>query len=130
MLDDALDSLLCAFDWLLLPLAFLQDLFAGPRADFGVRAGAGWTRLDVARLLSAHGVHAWGVRYSREMIMFTVREAQARPAYSLLQREGLPVLYAPRRLLAASGAGRAGARAGGALDPVFGLLDRLDGDGL
>ena len=94
---DTLLNIGCAFDWITPTLAFTQDIFNGPVADFGIPANTGWDRRDIKRLLSRHGVKVWGLMYntSGDMLMFTVRKEQAKWAFFLLQREGVSVLFAP-----------------------------------
>jgi hypothetical protein len=100
MLDELLNGG-CAFDWITPTIAFVQDFFYGPVSDFGIPAQAGWGRGDIKRLLKGHGVRVWGLMYnvSGDTLMFTVAKTQARWAYYLLQREGVPILYAPTEAL-------------------------------
>jgi hypothetical protein len=96
MLDKLLDAG-CGFDWITPTFAFIQDIFYGPVSDFGISPQAGWDRGDIKRLLNNHGVRVWGLIYNVnwDMLMFTVPKTQARWAYYLLQREGVPILCAP-----------------------------------
>lgn len=97
---DVMDDLLfvgSAFDWITPTWAFFQDFLNGPAADFGIPAHAGYGRAEIKRLLKNHGVRVWGLMLDTggDMLMFTVPKAQAKWAYYLLTREGVPVLYAP-----------------------------------
>jgi hypothetical protein len=119
------------FDWIIPTVAFVQDFFNGPVSDFGISTSAGWNRGDIKRLLKKHGVRMWGLmlNLSGDMVMFTVPSAQAGWAYSLLQREGVPVLYAPAAVanpsLRQSSKEMHGANP---LESIFKVLDRLDRD--
>lgn len=127
-----LDTLLnigCAFDWITPTVAFVEDLFNGPASNFGIPANAGWDRKDIKRLLTEHGVRVWGLMYnlSGEMLMFTVKKPQAKWAYYLLQREGVPILYAPAEVVNSSS--QPTPKKNNATDPldaIFNFLDNLD----
>lgn len=129
-----LDTLLnigCAFDWITPTTAFIQDLFNGPVSDFGIPANVGWDRHKIKRLLTKHGVRVWGLMYNLngEMLMFTVRKPQAKWAYYLLQREGVPILYAPAEVVNSSP--QHSPKKTNVTDPfkpVFDFLDNLDLD--
>lgn len=96
MIDIILD-IGAGFNWLSPTIAFAQDFLNGPAADFGIPSNAGFTRGDIRRLLRKHGARSWGYVYNvaGDMIMLSVPKSQAAWAYYLLQREGVPVLYAP-----------------------------------
>lgn len=96
MLDQFL-TIAGAFDWITPIVAFIQDFFNRPVSDFGIPSSAGWGRRDIKRLLTRHDVRVWGLmlNLSGDMLMFTVPTSQAKRAYDLLQREGVPLLYAP-----------------------------------
>lgn len=96
MIDIILD-IGASFDWLSPTIAFAQDFLNGPAADFGIPSNAGFARGDIKRLLKKHGVRVWGLMLNPggDMLMFSVPKSQAAWAYYLLQREGVPVLYAP-----------------------------------
>ena len=59
VLDDFLD-LMSNFDPISPALTLIQDALNGPSVDFAVSAYAGWTKGDIRRLLSKHGVKTWG----------------------------------------------------------------------
>jgi hypothetical protein len=130
MLDRVL-NFACAFDWITPALAFAQDFLNGPVADFGIPANAGWSRRDIKRLLSRYGVRVWGLMFSGDLLMFTVPKAQARWAYYLLKREGVPILYAPAEVVNSS-PGRTDKQSHitTPLDPALDFLDRLHNDRL
>jgi hypothetical protein len=88
-------DLACAFDWITPAAAFINDARNGPPADFGMPALAGWSRGDVRRLLSRYGVKVWGLMVNGDTLMFTVPKSQAKWAYYLLEREGVPLMYVP-----------------------------------
>ena len=96
MLDTVL-NIGCAFDWMTPTLAFVQDVLYGPASHFGIPANTGWGRGDIKRLLSHYGVKAWGLMYNLngDMLMFAVPKSKTRWVYFLLQREGVPILFAP-----------------------------------
>lgn len=126
MLDRVL-NIASAFDWITPALAFAQDFLNGPVADFGIPENAGWSRRDIKRLLSRYGVRVWGLIFSRGILMFTVPKTQAKWAYYLLKRAGVPILYAPAEAMDASAAGTGKpAKRTTPLDPLFDFLDRLD----
>jgi hypothetical protein len=128
MLDRVL-NFACAFDWITPALAFAQDFLNGPVADFGIPAHAGWSRRDIKRLLSRYGVRVWGLMFSGDLLMFTVPKAQARWAYYLLKREGVPILYAPAEAVNSS-PDRTDKQSHitTPLDPALDFLDRLHDD--
>ena len=125
MLDTLLD-VGCAFDWITPTLAFIQDFLNGPVSHFGISAYIGWDRSDIKRLLKSYGVRVWGLMYnfSGDMLMFTVPKTQARWAYYLLQREGVPILYAPKEAVYLPKT----TTAPDPLDSVFKFLDKLEQD--
>lgn len=129
-----LDTLLnigCAFDWITPTTAFIQDLFNGPVSDFGIPANVGWDRHNIKRLLTKHGVRVWGLMYNfnGEILMFTVRKPQAKWAYYLLHREGVPILYAPAEVVNSSPQhSPKKTNVTDPLKPVFDFLDSLDLD--
>jgi hypothetical protein len=128
MLDRVL-NIACAFDWITPALAFAQDFVNGPVADFGIPANAGWSRRDIKRLLSRYGVRVWGLMFSGDTLMFTVPKAQARWAYYLLEREGVPILYAPAEAVNSSPRQKEEqANLTTLLDPAFNFLDKLHDD--
>lgn len=94
---DKLLSVAGAFDWITPTIAFVQDFYYGPISDFGIPSNSSWSASDIKRLLKRNGVHVWGLMFdlSGDMIMFTVRKTQAKWTYYLLDREGVPILYAP-----------------------------------
>jgi hypothetical protein len=127
VLDDFLD-LMSNFDPISPALTLIQDALNGPSVDFAVSAYAGWTKGKIRRLLSKHGVKVWGFDLSDTILTFTVRTSQAKWAYYLLDREGVPIVSAPAEALDApekGGRKREQARGGSLLDQLFDLLDRL-----
>ena len=89
-----------SFNWITPAIAFLRDLLNGPHSDFGIPADSGLGKGDIRRLLTAHGVQVWGLmlNLSGDVLMFTVPKNQARWAYYVLGREGIPILYAPAEI--------------------------------
>jgi hypothetical protein len=125
VLDDFLD-LMSNFDPISPALTLIQDALNGPSVDFAISAYAGWTKGDIRRLLSRHGVKVWGFSFSETNLLFSVRKSQAKWAYYLLDREGVPIVSAPAEALdAPEKRGRKQARGGSLLDQLFDLLDRL-----
>jgi hypothetical protein len=100
---DKMINKIAAFDWITPSVAFVQDLLHGQVSDFGISAYSGWTARDIKRLLKQHGVRVWGVMLNTggDILMFTVPEVQAKWAYYLLQREGVPLLSAPAHVVEA-----------------------------
>jgi hypothetical protein len=128
MLDQVL-NIGSAFDWITPAMAFVQDFLNGPVADFGIPENAGWSRRDIKRLLSRYGVRVWGLIFSRGVLMFTVPKSQARWAYYLLEREGVPILYAPAEAMnSPSRRKEEQASLTTLLDPAFDFLDKLHDD--
>ncbi len=128
MLDRVL-NIGCAFDWITPALAFAQDFLNGPVADFGIPANAGWSRRDIKRLLLRYGVRVWGLMFSGDTLIFTVPKSQARWAYYLLEREGVPILYAPAEAMNSSSRQKEEqASLTTLLDPTFDFLDKLHDD--
>jgi hypothetical protein len=128
MLDQVL-NIGSAFDWITPAMAFVQDFLNGPVADFGIPENAGWSRRDIKRLLSRYGVRVWGLIFSRGVLMFTVPKSQARWAYYLLEREGVPILYAPAEAMnSPSRQKEEQASLTTLLDPAFDFLDKLHDD--
>jgi hypothetical protein len=92
MFDDILD-IISGYN-LITPLAsFFQDIINGPHFYFGIPSMAGWTKREIGRILSRHGINVWGLIYDGDVLIFTVRQDQARWAYYVLTREGVPILY-------------------------------------
>jgi hypothetical protein len=117
-----------SFDLITPLMAFMQDIVNGSPAHFGISPYAGLPFRKIRRLLNSHGVKVWGLMLSTDaqVVMFTVHKSQARWAYHLLQREGIPILYAPDAAVQFSQ--RRTKRADGTqtpLDPVFNFLDKL-----
>lgn len=98
---DTLLNIGSSADWITPTLAFIQDFFNGPVSDFGITAHAGWDRKDLKRLLKTQGVKVWGVMYNftGDTLMFSVQKSQAQWVYNVLQREGIPILYAPTEVV-------------------------------
>ncbi|MBE7554375.1 MAG: hypothetical protein HS126_25265 [Anaerolineales bacterium] len=127
MLDELLD-LGCNFDWITPTFAFIQDWLNGPTADFGISAFGIWGRDDIRKLLTKHGIKVWGIMYnvSGDMIMFTVRKAQGKWAYYLLQREGVPILYAPTEVVYIPKTSSKDTDLPNPIEAVFNFLDKLE----
>jgi hypothetical protein len=125
VLDDFLD-LMSNFDPISPAVTLIQDALNGPSVDFAVSAYAGWTKGGIRRLLAGHGIKVWGFELSGTDLTFTVRTSQAKWAYYLLDREGIPIVSAPAEALdAPRDIGRKPAKGGSPLDQLFDLLDRL-----
>jgi hypothetical protein len=127
VLGDFLD-LMSNFDPISPAVTLIQDALNGPSVDFAVSAYAGWTKGKIRRLLSENGVKSWGFNLSDTVLTFTVRTSQAKWAYYLLDREGVPIISAPAEALDApekGGRKRKQTRGGSLLDQVFDFLDRL-----
>jgi hypothetical protein len=78
------------FDWISPTLAFIQALRNGPAVGLRVPLAAGWRTDAIKALLTQRGVKVWGMMIVGDDIIFSVRQAQARSAQSLLARAGIP----------------------------------------
>jgi hypothetical protein len=99
---DAILDFGCGFDWITPAWAFVQDFLNRPASHFGVPGNAMWGRRDLRRLLRKYGVKVWGLMYDStgDLLMFAVPKSQARWAYYCLEKERVPILYAPREVAA------------------------------
>jgi hypothetical protein len=100
-ISDMMDQLLnfgCTFDWITPALAFIRDFFSGPVSDFGIPTNPVWGRREIKRLLNEYEVNVWGLMYtlSGDVLLFSVKKQQAKFAYILLRRAGVPLLYVPK----------------------------------
>jgi len=95
---DAILDFGCGFDWITPTWGFVQDFLNRPASHFGIPGNTVWGRRDLKRLLRRYGVKAWGLMYDStgDLLMFAVPKSQARWAYYCLEKEGVPILYAPR----------------------------------
>lgn len=90
------------FDIITPLVAFIQDFVNGNPAHFGVQpCPASLPLRNIRRLLNTHGVKVWGLMLSTDaqVVMFTVPKSQARWTHHLLQRDGVPILYAPNEAI-------------------------------
>jgi hypothetical protein len=88
-----LDKILQAgsgFDWISPTIAFVHDIRNRPSVDINVPATAGWSAQDLTSLLQECGIKVWGVMLVGDVIIFSVRKAQALYAQYLLERNGIP----------------------------------------
>ena len=130
MFDDLLD-IVSGYN-LITPLAsFFQDIINGPHCYFGVPSMAGWTKREVGRILSRHGIDVWGLMYDGDIFFFTVRQDQARWAHYVLTNEGVPIIF-PRAEEVNAPARRSPQKteARTPLENLFSFLDRLLDGGL
>ena len=82
---------------LITPIAsILQDIANGPSCGFGLPRDIGISARDVEKLLKSKGVKVWGLMVVDDMIIFRTRKAQAPWTRYLLERHGIPILYAPK----------------------------------
>ncbi|GAB4537600.1 MAG: hypothetical protein Kow0063_24520 [Anaerolineae bacterium] len=127
MFDDLLD--IASGRNLVTPVtSFVQDMLNGPHCFFSIPALAGWTKRQVRHILTRNGVRVWGLIDHHDEIIFTVREDQARWAYYVLSREGIPILF-PRieTLRASARRDRKHTKATtGPLETIFRFLDKLN----
>ena len=90
MFDDLIDTF--SFHNLTVPFTgFFQDF--SPHMRFGVPSMAGWSKREIRRMLERENIRMWGDCYYGDSIIFNVAEAQAREAYFVLNREGIPITY-------------------------------------
>jgi len=81
------------FDWISPLIAEVQDVTNGPAHTFLIPEDCGWSGRAVERLLKDQGIKTWGLMIADNMILITVRQAQARWAQYLLDRERIPIAY-------------------------------------
>ena len=81
------------FDWISPLIAEVQDVTNGPAHTFLIPEDCGWSGRAVERLLKDQGIKTWGLMIADHMILITVRQAQARWAQYLLDRERIPIAY-------------------------------------
>jgi hypothetical protein len=81
------------FDWISPLIAEVQDIVNGPSHTFFIPENCNWSGGEIASLLRSHGVRTWGHMTVNRTRMITVRQAQARWAQYLLEREGIPIQY-------------------------------------
>lgn len=132
-MTDSLDKLLTIGstpDWISPLSAIFEDATNGPAQHFYISREVGYSVKDLTRLLEGFGVHVWGDMIIDDMIVFTVREAQARYAVYLLRRAGVPLLNAPasaapKKAVALSNDFRFGEMALVAAPSLWGWLWRL-----
>lgn len=74
---------------------FLASLTGQNAWTLMVPEEAGWTGLEVERLLTRHGVRIWGRGFMGGHLYFHVKRRQARWAEYLLWRAGISVLSRP-----------------------------------
>jgi hypothetical protein len=88
------------FDWITPTWAFVQDFLNRPASHFGIPANSVWGRREIKRLLGRYGVRVWGLMYNStgDLLMFAVPKSQARWAYHCLEKEGVPILHAPKEV--------------------------------
>lgn len=96
MFDGLFDDLIDIFSLhnLLEPLiAFFQDILNGPGTFFGVPSLAGFTKRQVKQLLEKNGIRVWGDMYDGDVLIFSVKEDQAKKAFRVLTVAEVPVLF-------------------------------------
>jgi len=137
-MSDPIMEIGSSFNWITPAAAFIQDILNGPCSHFGIPALSKWDRRGIKRLLTQHGIRVWGLMYTLDMetLMFSVPKAKAQWAYLVLQKEGVPVLYAPPGVVNSSttrdkrnpSTRKSGKRTKSTnlLDQFFEFLDRLD----
>lgn len=79
-------------DWISPLLGLIQDFTNGPRHTFYVARACGLSVNQIKGLLRRQGVKVWGDMIIDDMIVFSVRQPQARWADYILRREGVPIL--------------------------------------
>jgi hypothetical protein len=92
------------FNWITPATAFIQDILNGPASHFGIPALSSWDKRGIKRLLTQHGIKVWGLMYTLDMetLMFSVPKTKAQWAYLVLEKEGVPILYAPSEVVNSS----------------------------
>jgi hypothetical protein len=91
MMLDRLLEIGSMFDGISPTVAFIQDILNGPSHTFLIPEACGWSGRQIERLLKGNGIRVWGLMIVNRTIMLTVRQAQARWAQYLLDRDGIPV---------------------------------------
>jgi hypothetical protein len=95
IMPDALDRLLAigsAPDWISPLATIIRDFTNGPHHHFFADMYSGWSVNDVTNVLKRKGIDVWGAQVLDDMIVFTVRENQAKWAQYLLEHEGAPLI--------------------------------------
>lgn len=85
-------EVLAATDVISPVLAAIQDVVNGPSHTFLIPYNCGWSGYEIASLLRSQGIETWGHMIVNRMIMITVRLPQARWAWGILAREGIPLI--------------------------------------
>ena len=94
-MPDAIDRLLTIGstpDWISHVVAIVQDFRNGPRHDFFLDLNAGWSVRDIKRLLKHHEIEIWGDMIVDDLIVFSVRQAQARKAQYILMQNDITII--------------------------------------
>ena len=96
-MTDWIDKLLgigACFDWITPAVSFAQDAVNGPVYDFGIKAGAGFTRGDVKKMLNRAGVKNWGRIFTISgILMVTVNAQDAETARAVFAHYRVPLDY-------------------------------------
>jgi hypothetical protein len=90
---DTILHFIASFDLISPILAVIQNAANGPSHTFLIPEDCGWSGRRIEHLLRSHGVKTWGLMIINRMLRITVRQAQARWAQYLLDREGIPIQY-------------------------------------
>lgn len=78
------------FDWITPLTALILDRLRGPSFTFLVPYDAGWTGLEVERILKKAGCSPiWGQMIVKDTLMLTVPQAKALSGYLALSRAGV-----------------------------------------
>ena len=92
MIDDLL-HLIASFDLISPVLAMIQNTTNRPSHTFLIPEDCGWSGREIERLLRSYSVKTWGLMIVDRRIMISVRQAQARWAQYLLERERISIEY-------------------------------------
>lgn len=92
LFDDLID--IASLRNLFTPLvAFFEDILYGPGVFFGVPSMAGYSKRQVRQLLEKNGIRVWGDMYDGDIIIFSVKEDQAKRAFRILTVADIDVLF-------------------------------------
>jgi hypothetical protein len=80
-------------DWITPLAGMIQDRVNGPAHMFLIPDDCGWSGFEIRRLLKRHGVKTWGLMVVDNLILVSVRLAQAHYAQYILLREQIPIEY-------------------------------------
>lgn len=82
---------IAGFDWITPMEMMLLDFINGPAHHFHIPRDAGWPGQEIATMLKAQGISTWGMFAQGDVIVFSLRRAQAGYAQRLMLENGIPI---------------------------------------